>query len=870
MKRFLALLLVAAFSTFATAQTAKKKGITFEKDVRPIFRKHCFDCHGAEAKLRGGLDLRLRRFMVKGGESGAAIVPGKANDSLLIERIRKGEMPPGDAKVSKAELAILVKWVKAGAPTARPEPKKIPKGLGITEEERSYWAFQPIKRPTVPSFTSRDRVRTPIDAILQARMKPSGLKFSPDADRMTLIRRVYFDLIGLPPSRKDVQQFLKDKSPDAYEKLVDRVLKSKHYGERWGRHWLDTAGYADSEGYSNSDNSRPYAYKYRDYVIRSFNSDKPFNQFIIEQLAGDEMVKRPVKNLTPRQIELLVATGFLRMATDGTQGNGGPVATNHVITDTIKIVSTSLLGLSIGCCQCHDHRYDPIPQTDYYRFRALFEPALNWKKWRNPSQRRVSLYTDADRAKSAAIEREVGKVNKEHNEKQTKFIEAALKVELKKFPKALADKLYKAYHTSGSKRTAEQKRLLKQNPSVNISGGNLYQYNQGNANKLKAIQARMKKMRAEKPKEDFLRVLLEVDSKLPKTFVFYRGDYRQPLKQEIPPGGLTVTAPEGSRFDAPKTAKSKDTSGRRLAYAKFLTNGKHPLVARVLVNRFWMHHFGRAIVGTPGEFGRLGETPSHPKLLDFLADEFMKQGWSLKKFHRLIMNSTVYRQSSIQNGGQEKIDPANLLYWRKPIQRLDAEIVRDRILATSGLLKPDKMFGQPATVKADDRGQVTVADNSRRSIYVEVKRTKPVAFLRTFDAPVMEVNCDRRESSTVAPQALMLMNSDFVLKQADVLAKRAIKEAPMKWKWDPKLLAGVPKIKTDDPKKKPFLHHVAQAWLLAYQRPPTNKELKFVAEFANMQIDAVKKSQPKRKPRLQVLTNLAQALLSSNEFLYID
>ncbi len=781
-RSLLAILILLAPATLRVV--AEDRELTLERDVRPILKEHCLECHGATNEMKGELDLRLARFMIAGGESGPAIVPGKAGESLLLQRVRDGEMPPGDTPVPAEQIAILEKWISGGAATARPEPETIEDGIGITFEEREFWSFKPVVRPAVPKFDAADRARTPVDAFLLESMKTkaSELSFSPDANRRTMIRRLYLDLIGLPPTPDDVSAFVADKSPQAYEALVDRLLKSPRYGERWARHWLDIAGYADSEGYSNADADRPWAYQYRDYVIRSLNADKPFDQFIQEQLAGDEMAPRPHANLSPNQIDKLTATGLLRMAADGTgSGSNDDTARNQTVADTIKIVSTSLLGLSVGCAQCHDHRYDPIPQKDYYALRAVFEPALDWKRWRTPPQRLLSLYTDDDRAKAKEVEAEVAVVAAEKAKKLAKYIDEALEKELGKHATELRERLRTAYKTPATKRNDEQKKLLKEYPSTNISAGNLYQYNKGHADELKAIDANIAKIRTKKPVEKFLRVLTETSGKAPQTFLFHRGDHRQPT-EPIAPAGLSIAAPPGERatFEDDEQTKAdgkQATSGRRLAYAKSLTNSKHPLVARVLVNRIWLHHFGRGIVGTPSDFGRLGQRPTHPKLLDWLASEFVEKGWSLKRLHKLIVMSTAYRQSSVASPEKLAIDGANRHYWKWPLQRLDAEIVRDRILATNGALG-DEMYGPAVNVKTDDAGQVLVdGGESRRSIYIRVKRTQPVAMLKAFDAPVMDVNCESRPSSTVAPQSLLLMNSEFILRQARALAKRAADEA---------------------------------------------------------------------------------------------
>lgn len=777
--RALAALLGSALCLSIAGAQDTETAVSFEHDVRPILKAFCFDCHGAHAELEGGLDLRLRRFMASGGDSGPSIVPGDADASLLMQRVRDLEMPPGEKKLTAEQMETLRRWIDGGAKTLRDEPAELPPGIDITPEERAYWFYQPLVRPDVPATDPADRVRTPIDAFLVTAMKPVGLAFSPDADKATLLRRAAFDLTGLPPSAEHSAAYLADESPQAYEGMIDRLLESPAYGERWGRHWLDIAGYADSEGANVADQGRPYAYKYRDYVIRSLNADKPLNEFLVEQLAGDELVPVPHANLAPEQIEKLIATGFLRMAADGTgSGPADPeLAKNQVVHDTLKIVGTSLFGLSLHCAQCHDHRYDPIPQADYYRLRAIFEPALDTKNWRPPAQRLVSLYTDADRAAAAAVEQEVAQVAAERATKQAEYMAAALEKELEKYPEPMRPVLREAYNTPADKRTAEQAQLLADNPSVNISPGVLYQYNQAAADDLKKYDERIGAIRAKKPVEDFVRVLSEVPGQVPATHVFYRGDHRQPT-DEVAPGDLTIAAPDGSRFEIPADDPQLPTTGRRLALARWITRGDHPLVGRVLANRIWLHHFGRGIVDTPGDFGILGQRPTHPELLDWLACELPAQGWSLKQMHRLIMTSTAYRQSSQRDPAKEALDSENRYVWRMPVRRLEAEVIRDRLMATSGALDRS-MFGPAVPVSEDDVGQViTPEDKPRRSIYLEVRRSKPVSFLTAFDAPVMETNCERRSSSTVAPQSLMLMNSDFILQQAAKMAGRVRSETP--------------------------------------------------------------------------------------------
>jgi len=754
--------------------------LTFEQHIRPILKAYCLDCHGGNEKPEGGLDLRLKRLIVHGGESGSALQPGQAANSNLLKRIKSGEMPPSEKKVPAAQIAIIEQWIAAGAPTARPEPATIAPGLGITEEERAYWAYQPIRRPGPPTVRDQSNVQSEIDLFVTAKLESIDLGLSGSADRFALLKRATFDLIGLPPSSDEAEEFLADQSPDAFDRLLDRLLASPHYGERWGRHWLDVAGYSDSEGDGSVDTIRPYIYKFRDYVIGSLNADKPLSQFLIEQLAGDELVPQPHKNLSAESQERLVATGFLRMAADPTaSGQGEPDASrNQVMADTVKIVSSSLLGLSVGCAQCHDHRYDPISQNDYYQLRAIFEPSLNWKAWVIPRDRVISLYTEDDRAKAAAVEADVATLQATYNQKRDKFVAEAFDKELEKHPAENRDKLRDAFKTAADKRTEEQKMLVASNPNLNLNPGVLYQYNAAAAEELKKDDAAIQARRAQKPVEDFISVLDEPVGANPPTVLFYRGDYRQ-AKQVVQPADLTIAAPDNERFMIAEDDPSLPTSGRRLAWARHLTNGRHPLLGRVLMNRFWLHHFGRGIVDTPSEFGLLGTRPTHTELLDWLASELPRRGWSAKQLHRVMMTTRTYQQSSSRHERGNARDADGALYSRYPVRRLEAEIVRDRAIAVAGRFN-DTMFGKPLDIMEDFAGQVHVKDDApRRSVYVQDRRSKPVSLLAAFDAPVMAVNCERRSSSTVAPQSLMLMNGDFFLAQADHLAKRLRETTPM-------------------------------------------------------------------------------------------
>lgn len=846
--------------------------IHFETEIRPILKAHCWHCHGEEGELKGSLDTRLSRFLLEGGDTGPAVVPGKHADSPLYQRIAAGEMPPGKKKLPPQELEKIARWIDGGALTLRPEPEQLAEGDIFTDEERQHWSFQPVVRPEPPVVREMERSRTEIDRFLLAKLEAKNLSFGPEADKLTLIRRLTFDLTGLPPTPSEVENFLADEASDAYERLVDRLLSSPAYGERWARHWLDVAGYADSDGFNEKDTPRKWAYRYRDYVIRSLNADKPWNEFLVEQLAGDELLTPPYANLTPEQSDQLIATGFLRLGPDGTMTENPDVdaAKNDVMVETVKIVSTSLLGLTVGCAQCHQHRFDPITQADYFRMRALFEPAIDWKNWRNPDQRLISLWTDETRKRVSEVDEEVKGLEKKKSDELDALVEKTFTEELAKLPAEIQPKAKEARETAADKRTPEQQELIKQYPFLNVDRGSVYLYVPDRLIPFnKQWDDTIAAAKAKRPPEDLVMCLTEIPGVIPATFLQTRGDFRQP-KQEVAPGELAVL--NTNSFAIPSDAPEIPTSGRRLAYAKHLTDGKHPLVGRVLVNRFWLHFFGKGLVATPGDFGAMGEKPSHPELLDWLADDFVQGGWKLKRLQRMIVLSSAYRQSSQRRDDIETADPENRLLGRQNVRRLEAEIIRDAVLSASGKLKPT-LFGAPVPIMPDDVGQVVVGvdtrdgagrptdkvvalngDEYRRSIYVTVRRSMPLGMLEPFDVPLMAPNCEVRNSSTVTPQSLLMMNSNFVVEQSRFMAERIGSESG-----------------------EETAAQFERAWQLAFARKPTEEEKAGGLAFLTAQSDALAQSPgTDGKPvevaaaRQMALAHLCQALLSSNAFLYVD
>ena len=861
-------LLLMAVLAMHTRQISADE-LFFEAEARRVLKTWCWHCHGEEAEFKGGLDARFVRQLQKGGDSGPAIVPHDPAASLLISRIASGEMPPGEKKVPAQDLLVLQQWIAAGAKVRSEEPEQAAPGLLLTEEDRSHWAFQPIVRPPVPFAGQPNAPASPIDAFLLQRLQQHGLHFAEEADRETLLRRLWLDLVGLPPIPAAIDQFTADQSPEAWNTAIEQLLAQPTYGERWARHWLDVAGYADSDGYTEKDPERPWAWKYRDYVIRSLNADKPWDQFLVEQLAGDELLTPPYENLTPEQADALTATGFLRMAPDGTSDGSvdQPTARNEVVAETLKTVSTALLGLSVGCAQCHDHRYDPISQVDYYRLRAIFEPAWNLAEWRAPGGRIVSLWSAETRAAAAAVDQELAETSKKRTAELDGIVQETFERELQKLPAERQPLARAARETPKDKRTEEQQQLIREFPFLNVDRGSVYLYLPdrltGFNKKWDELTAEVKKKR---PADDNVMCLTELPGKVPATHLYSRGDHQQP-RQQVAPGGLAVLAE--SEGAIAEDDPGLPTTGRRLAWARSLTSGRHPLLARVLMNRVWMLHFGQGLVATPAEFGVKGERPSHPELLDWLASEFMESGWSLKHMHRLILSSQAWRQVSVRRAEHDAADPDNRLLGRMNLRRLEAETVRDCMLAVSGQLNA-KMSGPPAPVSPDDVGQYVIAidtrdsagrptgkvealngEDLRRSVYVQVRRSMPLGVLEPFDLPRMAPNCERRAVSTTSSQALLMLNNPFVLQQAGKLASR-LREG-----------------------SQDQAMQIETGWRLVFGRRPTSEEqaeaAAFLAEGAKATVPAPEGTPAAAAgPAVDQLQLWCHALLCSSGFLYAE
>ncbi len=834
----------------------------FEKDVRPLLKAHCFHCHGEGGKKEGGVDLRLRRFMLHKTDDGPVLTPGDGHASRMLSLVKSGKMPKGEKKLALHEIALLEEWITAGAPVLKDEPEAIP-AVYITEDERNFWSFRPVVKPPLPPGEGNA-----VDAFTGEKLRAAGMDFQPEASRAILLRRLSFDLTGLPPTPEEAEAFLQDASPDAFEKQVDRLLASPRYGERWGRHWLDAAGYADSEGHEE-DLPRPHAWHYRDYVVRAHNEDLPWDRFIAEQLAGDELAQVKHETLLQRihhagVSEKLAATGFLRMAPDPTGGSvaDANLARNQVMAETIKIVSTSLMGLTVGCAQCHDHRYDPIAQQDYFRLRAVFEPVYDWKNWRPPGQRLYSLYTEEERKLAEQIEAEAKQMDDERIAFAAKRLDEIFLERLAKVPAEDRDAVLAARETGHGNRTPAQHELLKKYVEANVARdeGLLELFDPAANNKRKEKQSKSTAHRATKPKEHFVMAATESGT-IPETVIFHRGDHGQP-REKISPALFEVLSPPGAAL-ALASLPDLSSSGRRLAFARWITGKQNPLTARVLVNRFWMHHFGRGLVTTPGDFGALGGRPTHPELLDWMATDFMEHGWQLKRLHRLILSSRTWRQS----GDPQSNPDGERLYCGWKLQRLDAESTRDAMLAITGKLNLHS-GGEPVPVARDlatgrivpgseiinpgngmiDKITSAAEGAMRRSLYIENRRSRPLTVLDTFDLPVMNPNCTSRTLTTVAPQSLLLMNDAFSVEQSGALADRLQREAP-----------------ANDRAK------VARAWSLLYGAAPapldTARGLVFLHE---LRASLAAAGRDPVQAASEALTAWCQVMLSTNRFLYIE
>ena len=775
----------------------------FETHVRPFFAEHCWKCHG-EKKQKGGLRLDSSARIARGGESGPAVQPGDAEASLLIQALRYEslQMPPS-GRLPDELIDPIARWVEAGARwPGEINDVEIPqrRGRAFSDEDRSYWAFQPIVAGVPPAVQHKSWVRNPIDQFVLARLEHHAIDPSPEADRRTLIRRVTFDLTGLPPTWQQIEAFVADDLPLAYERLVNRLLSSPRYGEHQARLWLDLVRYAESDGYKQ-DAYRPQAWRYRDYVIDSFNDDKPYDQFVVEQLAGDEV--------DPHDPIMRVATSYYRHGIYEYNQRDVRTQWDTILNDITNVTADVFLGMGYTCARCHDHKFDPILQTDYFRLKAFFAPILPRDDLFFASRETVETYVEQLaqwNEETAAIRKRLDEIEAVH---RNKAAEAAVN----KFPEDIREILRQPKDQRNP--LANQLAALAYRQVKLEYGKDLPKKAQTEA--YQALQdqlAAYEQRKPQAPPRAF--TITDVGSVAPPT--------RIPKKQTTPiaPGFLSIFDPQPAPIIPPPNNQA--STGRRLALARWLVDPSNPLTRRVIVNRVWQQHFGRAIVSTPNDFGQLGQPPTHPDLLDWLADRLFQDGWRLKELHRLVVTSATYRQAAASDATNQlamAIDPENRLLWRRTPRRLNAEQIRDASLATSGEL--DTTMGGPSRPH----------EQPRRSIYTKVMRNHPDPLIATHDGADNFTSTATRNVTTTPTQALMMINGQWMWNRADHLARQLETVA------DTSVF-------------------VRSAYRSVLGRYPSASELRATQFFLL--------SRPGQEARL----DLCHVLLNSNEFLYID
>ena len=801
---------VAGWSAVAlpAVEPAREHLDFFEKKIRPVLVERCYECHSAAAKKnKGGLTLDTRDGVLKGGDAGSVVAPGDPEKSKLIEAVRYKnrdlQMPP-KSPLSSEQVRDLEQWVKLGAPDPRTEAVAQTGGKRAltVEEGRQFWAFQPLANPSVPKVGNRQSaIGNPIDAFINAKLGEKKLAAAPAADKRTLIRRATFDLTGLPPAPEEVDAFLADKSPDAFAKVVDRLLASSAYGERWGRHWLDVARYADSNGLDENV-AFGNAWRYRDYVVNSFNADKPYNRFVQEQIAGDLL---PAEG-TPQRHEQLTALGFLSIGPKLLAEPDKVKLEMDLIDEQIETLGRAFLGMTFGCARCHDHKFDPVPTADYYALAAIFKSTRTMDdlktiaKWHEPE-----VATPAERAVVEAHQR-----------------------------KAAVQKAAIAKLVATANKSLVTDKGLKEVPKNAES-----QYPTNVIAELKQLREALAKLEKDAPELPSTMGVTDSTNVVKTLPVHIRGSHLS-LGKPVPRGFPQVMQVASLRSEMPEKQSG------RLELAQWLASPQHPLTARVMVNRIWRWHFGQGLVASTDNFGILGERPSHPELLDWLARKFIAEGWSVKAMHRLIMASAAYQRATkpAADARRSVVDSENRLLSHFPIRRLEAEEVRDSVLFVAGLLERT-MGGKTIPVKNREfffnhtSKDATTYDSPRRALYLPVVRNNVYDLFEQFDFPDPAVPNGNRNATVVAPQALLMLNSDLVGKAAEKFAASLLASA------------------SDD------VRRIELAYQKAYARPPTAKELarakKFLTDF-----------KPDSAASPSAWAIFCQSLLAANEFIYLN
>ncbi|WP_298864781.1 PSD1 and planctomycete cytochrome C domain-containing protein [uncultured Gimesia sp.] len=796
------------FALMASTQNAlSAEPVNFIRDVAPILQRHCLSCHNQRVRM-GELSLHSAEALVKGGENGEVLVPRDPESSYLMDLVTESdgaaEMPKDESPLNKNEIATIRQWITEGATW--------PKDLIL--KPPVLWSMKPLQRPAIPADfrpTPQFRIRSPIDVFVAAQHQKAGILPAPQANRRTLIRRLYLDLVGLLPAPEVVESFIADKDPLAYEKRVDQLLSSPHFGERWGRYWLDLARYADSDGYLG-DSMRPHAWVYREWVINAINKDLPFDQFTIEQLAGD-LLDKPTTSQK-------IATGFHRNTLSNTEaGVDLELYRTKEIVDRVNTTGMVWLGLTLGCAECHDHKHDPISQKEFYQLYSFFNNAIESSvKVQNPWE--AEEYEQAMQKWQPAYDQlhaqlksyEIQGITDKQRAEMTKIITAYKKsTDLKKLAS-----FYQTKKTGWDKINSKLDQLLKTKPAKPST-------------KAPSFTERTKDRR--------------------ETFIHVRGIYNRP-GEKVTPGTLSVL-PE---------LISKNKNLNRLDFAEWLFQENHPMTARVAVNRIWQQLFGHGIVATPNDFGTKGEKPTHPHLLDWLAVEYRERQWSRKAMIRMIVLSSTYQLSSAANASPNNKDINNQLLWRQNSYRVNAEIVRDIHLTASGLL--DRTIGRrgirpPLPAFVTDVGRSVKwpasqgSERYRRGMYIVFKRTVPYPMLMTFDAPDATVSCSRRERSNTPLQALTLLNGPMFYECAQKLGQQMIKQHPNN------LPAAI-----------------QEMFMRCFSRPASDQELKYLSaayfdllQLAEKQSKETKQSEP---PQLTAMIQMARIVMNLDEFITRD
>ena len=831
----LALLLTVLTVSGLHAETPSAEDVAFfEKDVLPILKANCFACHGSEKKLQGGLRLTDREEILKGGESGSAVDLQKPEESLIVLAINyDGIMMPPKGKLPRAQIDTLTKWVQRGLPWSEKAVTAVTKAHGVPivdDAARNFWAFRPVVRADVPKVQQAKWVRNPIDAFVLSKLEANSVSAAQAASKETLLRRVFYTLTGLPPSPKDVAEFINDQSPDAYEKVVDRLLDSRRYGEHWGRHWLDLVRYAESNSFER-DNPKPFVWRYRDYVIRALNNDKPYDQFIREQLAGDEL-----DEVTPDSI---IATGYYRLGLWDDEPADRPLAFYDGLDDILATTTQTFLGLTANCARCHDHKIDPFPQRDYYSLLAFFHGV---KPYGGDHEILRFIGDDAARARQATATAEW----------EAKLV--AARKQIVAVEESVKDKL-PGGEIDDFKFDGKRREILRKQRDKVISNTEHDQY--------EALHRERERLERERPTSHEQTLAVREEGRPRDTFILLRGNPQSQGDRVEPAFPSVLLAANAKPPEMPPRRAGADSSGRRRVLAEWIASPSNPLTARVMVNRVWQYHFGRGLTRSSSNFGYMGSPPTHPELLDWLASEFVKNGWQLKPLHRLMVTSNVFRMASYSKSEISNLksqikdvsaaDPENDWLSHFDLRRLTAEEVRDSILAVSSNLNLNKTEGPSVypviprevlagqSVPGRNWEKSTPEEAASRSVFVHIKRSLAVPLLSVFDAADPDSPCPVRFTTTQSAQALALINSTFANEQADVFARDLRREAG-----------------TD------AVACVRTALTRVLQRSPTEHEIARGVRFLddNIQLDKVSAD--------EALRRFCLLAINLNEFVYLD